>query len=157
MIAASVCGLPVASCNDVSGPDTVFVGATGLPVVEQPLVQGQSSLRAATIGLYAESDIAVPATARVGEPVTLRVTTYSGGCIGEDKTEVRTVGQEADIVPYQRIYSPKAGQACTSELRITPRAVSLVFMTVGTATVTIAGRVRPDSGIVRVVRTVVVR
>ena len=91
----------------------------------------------------------VPGHARVGQPVQAAITTYGGGCIAEDTTFVSVAGMSAEITPMQRIYY---GGACTLELRITRRPVSLVFNQPGVASVRVTGRASPGDSLIAVRR-----
>ena len=48
------------------------------------------------------AQIQVPTTARVGEPALIQVTTYGGGCVSVETTEVVVTDDGAEITPYDR-------------------------------------------------------
>ncbi|GAC1682843.1 MAG: hypothetical protein NVS9B3_00560 [Gemmatimonadaceae bacterium] len=129
-----------------------------LALDEHPTAPGQSVRRVAVIQVNTDPlvvDIAQSAT--VGTPVGVDVTTYGGGCMAEDATVVKTIGLHADVVPYQQIYTPLAGQACTMDLRVTRRHENIVFTTAGTATVRVVGRAVPGDSLIVVERSVTIR
>jgi hypothetical protein len=140
-------------CGDtLAGP-----GGPGLPLAEQMLAPGVSALRVATVGAYGDSAaVSVPATAHAGTPFSVKVTTYGGGCIKEDTTVVTVVGARAEIVPYQRIYTPRTNppEACTLELRITQREAQVTFGAPGQSQVEVISRDNPTGPLVHTVRTV---
>lgn len=152
--AAIACVL--AGCGGVTAPS---LPSAGLPLAEQAPAAGLSARRVATIRGYGEAAVVtVPATARAGEPVVVGVTTYGGGCVREDTTVTTVVGVRADVVPYQLVYTPRANEACTLELRINARQVRLTFGTPGPAQVVVTGRVAgPGDSLVRIVRAIDVR
>ncbi len=140
-----------AACRSSTGP-TVSSPALSL---EEPLKPGISVRRVARI-LFANDRVLVdvPAAAVAGVPLTVAVTTYGGGCVGEDTTVTFVEGLHADVVPYQRVIT---GVACTLELRITKRQVAIVFPAAGRATVRVIGRASPGDSVVVVERGVTVR
>jgi hypothetical protein len=87
----------------------------------------------------------VPGHARVGQPVQAVITTYGGGCISEDTTFVSVSGMSAEITPMQRVYY---GGACTMEMRITRRPITLVFDKPGVANVRVTGRANPGDSLI---------
>jgi hypothetical protein len=127
--------------------------------IEQPAPPpGATALRVARTHFYGQPVvIEVPSGALAGTPIPVAVTTYGGGCMAEDTTVVLVVGMNADVVPYQRVYHPRADEACTEELRITRREVTVTFAAVGTAVVRVYGRAMPGDSLVTVDRVVQVR
>jgi hypothetical protein len=127
--------------------------------LEQPEPEpGSSALRVARTHYYGQPVvIEVPAVATAGASFTVAVTTYGGGCIAEDRTVVLVTGMTADVVPYQRVYRPRANEACTEELRITRREASVTFQAPGQAVVRMHGRAMPGDSLVVVERVVTVR
>ncbi|HEX6371964.1 MAG TPA: hypothetical protein VF006_23775 [Longimicrobium sp.] len=101
--------------------------------------------------------IEIPGTARVGEAVTVRVTTYGGGCSRAAMMEIESDGAVIDLRPLD--HEPPRGENvfCTRELRLLP-AESIVFFTrPGTGTVRIHGRRMPGGEAVTLTRTVTVQ
>ena len=99
--------LGAAACTNPTAPLT----STALRL-EQPLpTPGSSALRVASVTYHGELPLVdAPSTAVAGQPFEVAVTTYGGGCIGEDTTVVDVSGHGADIVPYQRIHQPPQGR-----------------------------------------------
>ncbi|HEY8309495.1 MAG TPA: hypothetical protein VIG47_03015 [Gemmatimonadaceae bacterium] len=129
-----------------------------LPLAEQGLVSGQSARRVAWIGVSGDSAlISVPATARTGVPSSVEITTYAGGCIAEDTIVATVIAAGAEVVPYQRIYTPRANEGCTDELRVTQRTATVVFAAAGPAQVVVIGRLSPTDSLVRFTRTIAVQ
>lgn len=125
--------------------------------LEQPLpVPGATALRVGMVKLNGDTFLLeAPSSAAAGQPFTVAVTTYGGGCIGEDTTLVDVSGHRADVVPYQRIFQPPTGNfGCTLELRITRRQVSVVIAQPGAATVRFIGRASPGDSLVSAERSV---
>lgn len=100
-------------------------------------------------------DIGVPATARVGEPIPITVTTYGGGCIREDTTIVVIDSLTAYVTPYQRI--PTAPETCTAELNTNRRSLLVAFAVRGRATVKIRGRAVPGDTVIGLLRRILVQ
>lgn len=82
----------------------------------------------------------VPGLAVVGEAFSVRVTTYGGGCISMDRTEVTTTRTGASIRPLDKRYIPRENEACTADLRLYEHEASLRFETTGDKAVDIHGR-----------------
>lgn len=144
----------VAACTTPTGP----LASTALRL-EQPLpAPGASALRVASVQLYSDPfRVQAPASAVAGQPFDVSVTTYGGGCIGEDTTLVEGRAHGADVVPYQRVYRPAANGGCTMELRITQRQVHVLIAESGEATIRVIGRTSPGDSLVSAERTVSVR
>ncbi len=155
VVFSALLGIALAGCRDTPGaPDT----APLLPLAEQGRTPGQSALRLATVDFYGDSSmIAVPDTAHAGDPVSVGFATYGGGCTGEDTTVASVVGSRAEIVPYQRVYTPRPNEGCTSELRINRRSVHVSFAAPGLAQVIVIGRTQPADSIIHIVRAIVIR
>ncbi len=152
-LAATAC--VVGGCEGATAP---YLPSTDLPLAEQVPTAGLTARRVANVRGYADGAVVnVPAAARAGEPVAVSVTTYGGGCISEDTTVVTVAGARADVVPYQRVYTPRANEACTDELRINPRQLRLTFAAPGAARVVVTGRASPGDSLVQIVRAVDVR
>lgn len=127
--------------------------------LEQPLpVPGTSALRAGVVRLGSDAFLVeAPSTATAGQPFTVAVTTYGGGCIREDTTLVDVSDHRADVVPYQRVYRGLANSVCTLELRVTRRQVQVVISQTGQATVRFIGRSSPGDSLVLAERSVSIR
>jgi hypothetical protein len=81
-----------------------------------------------------------PAT-RVGEVTTLRFTSFSGGCVRPDSTDVTVSGLNAEVHPHRRQLPPDA--VCTLDLRLDMNVAQLQFAEPGLARVRIVGLARP--------------
>jgi hypothetical protein len=127
--------------------------------LEQPEpAPGTSALRVARTHFYGNPVVVeVPTAATTGTPFAVAVTTYGGGCIAEDRTVVLVTDLSADVVPYQRVYRPRANEACTEELRITRREIVVTFQATGQGIVRVHGRAMPGDSLVVVERIVTVR
>lgn len=101
-------------------------------------------------------DVTVPATARVGQPFTVRVITRAGGCSNADDTEVIVTGSNAVVTPYD-IRTTGTNLTCGDEDQVFTHLASVQFDLVGPATVTVVGRREPGDEEVRVVRAVEVQ
>lgn len=102
-----------------------------------------------------EPEVSVPAQAFVGQPFTVVITTWSGGCIGEGDTDVRVNGQTAVITPFEKETSPEGG-ACIDVLLKSTREARVTFNAMGTGTIRVLGRAERGAGseIVTVTRAV---
>ena len=141
-----------AACRSSTAP---AVSSPALSL-EEPLAPGIAVRRVARIAFYSDPAVVdVPAAAAVGVPLPVAVTTYGGGCVGEDTTVTFVEGLRADVVPYQRVITGNIG--CTLELRITKRQIAIVFPAAGRATVRVIGRASPGDSLVVVERGVTVR
>lgn len=88
--------------------------------------------------------VEVPAATRVGQPTTVRFTSFSGGCVSRDSTEASVAGLTAEVRPYQR--DPRRLRPdliCTADLRLDNNVVELRFAKAGRATVRIVGLAQP--------------
>ena len=142
----------LASCTSVTVP------TDALDIEQSAPPPGASALRVARTHFYDQPvAIEVPAAATAGTPFLVAVTTFGGGCIAEDTTVVLVLGMHADVVPYQRVYQPRADEGCTEELRITRREVTVTLPAAGTAVVRVYGRAMPGDSLVVVDRAVTVR
>jgi hypothetical protein len=96
----------------------------------------------ALLAFYGDTSVVqLAAAARVGEVTTVRFTSFSGGCIRQDETEVAVSGLTADIRPHRSELPPNT--VCTSELRIDQNVAELQFAEPGRARVRIVGVARP--------------
>ena len=95
--ALSLCSV-LLGCRDL--PTAGGASASELPLREETLVVNVAALRVGVVrGVSDPITIAVPATARIGEAVVVRITTYGGGCVGPDTTglsEILCVGHISD-------------------------------------------------------------
>jgi hypothetical protein len=114
-------------------------------------VVGLSGVLAAGLGLrpgiilfYDDSvRIDVPASAAIGDSVTIGVKTYGGGCVTKGETRVSRSGLAVEISPFDRVTDPGPQGACTQVLRILNHDVVLVLDRPGTVDVVIRGREWP--------------
>src|SRR2546430_17044505 len=86
----------------------------------------------------------MPASVQVGEPVSVKVTAFGGGCIGDGETDVTVSGLEAEVRPYrnERVrLPPNTGR--TLELRLYRHTAVLTLAQPGAAQVRGAGLARP--------------
>jgi len=128
---------------------------TELPLADEPASPERATRRVATLQSYADTAIVeLPAVVRAGQPATVYVTTYGGGCVAEDTTVVTVVGMQADVVPYQRVPAIGPRTVCTRELRLTRRPAVVTFATAGVATLQVTGRRQPDDVLFTMRRTI---
>jgi hypothetical protein len=96
----------------------------------------------AILAFYGDtSDVQLAATVRVGEVTSVRFTSFGGGCIRQDSTEVVVSGLTADIRPHRLEGPPNA--VCTANLRIDQNGADLRFGEPGRARVRIVGLAQP--------------
>ena len=140
-------------------PTEVAASAADLPLAEESARVGRSTLRVGTIRMSGVDTtlLELPAVARRGEVAAVYLTTYAGGCVGRDTTVTRVNGLRVDVVPYQRVYVPPAGGACTDNLVLERRTIRVTFATTGEAIIRVVGRVWPDRGLVAIQRRLVVQ
>lgn len=101
-------------------------------------------------------EVTVPATVRAGEPFTIRVVTWGGGCTSAGDTQVAVSGAAADVSPYDlELQGPGVG--CHDILRALPHEATLRFDAPGTATVRVHGRREPGMDLLTLTRTVTVQ
>lgn len=108
------------------------------------LLQGERG--PALLAFYGDtSAVDLQTSARVGELVILRFTSFGGGCISPDATEVEISGLHAAVLPYRREPTElPPNTACTGELRVDRHDVQLRFDRPGRAWVRIVGLARPE-------------
>ena len=140
-------------------PTEVAVSAADLPLAEDSAHVGRSALRVGAIRMSGADTtlLELPGVARRGEVAALYLTTYAGGCVGRDTTVTRVDGLRVDVVPYQRVFVPPAGGACTDNLVLERRTIRVTFATTGEAVIRVVGRVWPDRGLVAIQRRLVVQ
>lgn len=98
----------------------------------------------ALLAFYGDTSVVqVSATVRVGEVTTVRFTSFGGGCIRPDRTDVVVSGLTANIRPHRSELPPAA--VCTAELRIDQNVAQLRFAAPGQARVRIVGLARPGN------------
>lgn len=98
-----------------------------------------------TIAFYEEPvTVTVPQTATVGEPFSVTVVTYGGGCTEKGETDVRLEPLRAEIRPYD--YNVAPGQACDTALRTFEHTATLSFTEAGEADIVFYGQKTDASG-----------
>ena len=103
---------------------------------------GSNQRGLAILAFYGDtSDVQLASTVRVGEVTAVRFTSFGGGCIRQDSTEVAVSGLTADIHPH-RVEGP-ANAVCTADLRIDQNVANLRFGEPGRARVRIVGLAQP--------------
>ena len=111
----------------------------------------------ATIILSGDSTtISAPASVPVHTPANIEFITFAGGCIGKGETIATVEGLVAQVLAYQYIYHPKAGEACTADLRFDRNVASVRFDVSGTATIRIVGRKSPGGDQATLARAITV-
>ncbi len=147
--------LALGACN--GGPSEVVVAPTELPLPEGALENGVMTRRVGVLRHYGDSLLfEAPSRAAVGVPIEVHVTTYGGGCLGQDTTVTNVNGLRATVVPYQRApVDPNV--ACTMELVLQRRLVRVTFQSAGLATLRVIGRDEPASRLFAVERRIEVR
>ena len=100
----------------------------------------------AILAFYGDtSDVQLAATVQVGEVTSVRFTSFGGGCIRQDSTEVAVAGLTAVIRPHRLEAPPNA--VCSADLRIDQNVADLRFDEAGRARVRIVGLTQPDDRI----------
>jgi hypothetical protein len=135
-VAAPLLGLGVlwsAACSGVGPSDT------------SPLRKGEPP--PAVLAFYGDtSTVELPDSARVGETVTLRVSTFGGSCVRPGEVGVVISELHAEVRPYLE-EPPKdlpPTTVCTAELRIDWRVAHLRFDQPGRASIRIVGLAEPE-------------
>jgi hypothetical protein len=121
-------GSLLAACTG-AGPDdsSLLSGATRGPAI---------------LAFYGDTTtLQLAASIRIGEVTSVRFTSFGGGCILHDTTEVTVSGLAAEVRPYRR--QLPANTVCTAELRIDQNVAELRFAEPGHARVRIVGLARP--------------
>jgi hypothetical protein len=96
----------------------------------------------AILAFYGDtSDVQLASAVRVGEVTTLRFTSFGGGCIRRDSTEVAVADLTAVIRPHRLEAPPNA--VCSADLRIDQNVADLRFDEPGRARVRIVGLAQP--------------
>ena len=99
----------------------------------------------AVLAFYGDTAaVELAAATRVGQPTTLRFTSFAGGCIRKDSTEADVAGLAAEVRPYRRDPRRLAPNlVCTADLRMDKNVVDLRFAKAGRARVRIVGLAQP--------------
>jgi len=114
-----------------------------------------SVVRPATLAFYGDQDsVALPDTAFAGQPFTVRVRSYGGGCVSKDQTFSGVSGRSAYIRPFVREPAPGADVACPAILLTFSHDVELVFEETGQATIRVYGLREPERTPYSITRTV---
>ena len=92
------------------------------------------------------STVELPTSTKVGEVVTLRFTTFGGGCITPGSVDVELSGLRAEVRPYleKRPAELPDTVVCLADLRMDRRVAHLRFERPGEATVRIIGHAAPE-------------
>jgi len=115
---------------------------------------GTRQVPAAIARVRTPAQIALPDSARVGDSIPILITTYGGGCIWEDSTEIAAHELRADMRPYQRVPDGRGLVSCSAEIRVNERMAILTFGAPGLATIVVHGRVMEGDSVVSVSRSV---
>ena len=100
--------------------------------------------------------VTAPASVLVGDPVTVSVTSYGGGCVRKGYTDVvQGERMTVSVRPYD-LYVGDGKVVCTDELALYQHDVTLRFDQPGTATIRIHGTRMPGGEPITLTRTVVV-
>jgi hypothetical protein len=96
------------------------------------------------LAFYGDTTVVkLAASIRVGESTPVQFTSFAGGCILQDRTEVEVSGLAAEVRPYRRERPPNT--VCTSDLRLDQNVAELRFAEPGRARVRIVGLARPGN------------
>jgi hypothetical protein len=96
--------------------------------------------------------IQVPGAVKRGESALVRITTYGGGCVSMEDTEISATGDGVVITPYDR---RKSG-TCTHVLLRFGHEASVSFDTLGPKTVLVNGRRMPEDELIQLPFTMTV-
>ena len=80
--------------------------------------------------------IDAPQVAQLGADIPVVITTYRGGCVTRDRTDIVLAVDSADIVPYDRV---QLEEACPLVLITDPREEIVRFDTPGVKTIRVHG------------------
>jgi hypothetical protein len=119
--------------------------SAGAPTHTAPLQQEVAP--SAVLAFYGDtSSVQLPASARVGDSVTLRFSTFGGSCSRPGTVDVVISGLRAEVRPY--LEKPPAELpdtvVCTAELLMDWRVAHLRFARPGRAEVRIVGVAVPE-------------
>ncbi len=106
--------------------------------------------------------VEIPTVVSAGEPFTVTVTTYGGGCVAKGEMEVEQSARRAVLRPYDvdiRAARPSSPvpNVCTTVLLLHRHEAELRFSTPGVGEVVIWGRRAPSDEVFRVRRFIEVR
>ena len=110
-----------------------------------PVRQGEPAL--SDLAYYGDTSVVeLPMSVRAGEVVTLRFTTFGGGCIRPGRVDVELSGLRAEVRPYLEPPPPDLPDTvvCTSDLQMNWRIVRLRFERPGEARIRIIGLAAPE-------------
>jgi hypothetical protein len=131
-----------------------------LPLADETVREGKAVRRVGSMwSLSGDTSelIAVPTAMRAGERATVVVEVSGGGCLGSDTTAVHMDGMVATIVPYQRVFMPRRPNgACTANLVIERRSVSIAFLMPGTARIRVVYRAGESAPLSMTERAIIV-
>ena len=98
--------------------------------------------------------VVVPDTVDLGEPFTVTVTTYGGGCVSKGCTAVSAEGLLATVMPYDVMAQQGV---CTAILISFEHEAILQFDQTGVARVVIRGRQAPSGEVISEEQSIIVR
>lgn len=142
LAAAALLGTVLAACGDdeVVQPNTLLIPAR----LVQDGFGGDSAL------------VVVPATARVGVPLTVEVRSWGGGCTERDSTGVIVNGLTADVRPFVREPAPSRNAVCPAILKQFTHTAAVTFARTGSALVRVHGQRDSDGQALTITRAVTV-
>ncbi len=113
----------------------------------------------AFIRFYQEpSLVEAPDTVSAGEPFTVTVRTFGGGCIGQGDTRAEVRGRVVTLRPLDVHTTRHPGPVvCTSDLVFYTHRVEVRLTEPGVATIRVIGREAPADSLITIERSVVVR
>ena len=123
-------------------------------------VMGQDTeLRLGVIESFGDPvEITVPGSVVAGTPFEITVNTYGNGCVGLGETRVTVTGLTAEIEPFDWVFTPPPGAACTDQLIRFSHVATVEFVEKGTATLRVRGsRGEPGGKVLEVERSIAVR
>jgi hypothetical protein len=112
---------------------------------EESALLRQGERGPAVLAFYGDTaSVEMPESTRVGEPTTVRVTSFGGGCIRPDSTESEVSGLTAVVRPYRLEPTQLPPNTfCPANLRFDQNVVQVRFSQAGRARVRILGLARP--------------
>ncbi|HEY4057752.1 MAG TPA: hypothetical protein VGM39_14155 [Kofleriaceae bacterium] len=90
--------------------------------------------------LHWEPMIDAPSTAPVSTELTINVSTYGGGCVWFDRTDIEQDGDDVVIRPFDREHIPGENEGCDDPLILFPHPAVLMFDSPGPKNIRVAGR-----------------
>lgn len=115
---------------------------------------GTRQVPAAIAGMGAPVQVAVPDSAAVGDSIPILITTFAGGCIWEDTTEIVVNDLRAEVRPYQRVPGGRGLVTCSAEILVNERQAMVAFGAPGLATIVVHGRSIKGDSLVTATRSV---